>query len=446
MADMTAFERQVGDEILSIVGPARTVDDLAIYEAVIDTSRQKGWGLSMSSALKFVTAGVIVALFGGFLLVGVLTTQQGDEMAPAAATESPSPMTSEELLSGMVIEEVAPGVVHVLNDGVRDVAHLGGAVWGEDVVVDDAGAIWRIVGHERYFRLGAEEEWSEQNINPMGFAHGRLVTYEDAMTDLLGPESAAAAGLGPEGEVAAFEAEPDGTLWLHVQDDERLVRVPPGGVPETLSWSDVYDGEDPGGLVVTPDGEAWLMGGRERPIVREEGLDQSQVFLHFDGDEWEVVPVPDGSDYVEPRDYLFDVAPDGTLWTTVGITVPSGGDQPHRTLTRYDGSGWTVFGEADGVRPWGCPPACGWDAPAPGVQAAPDGSAWVIASGPGEDPHDGVGRFDGESWTAYLSGLSIASYDIAPDGAVWVVTRELQDGGVYTDMYVITPEAVTASE
>ena len=36
----------------------------------------------MFSAVKFIAAGVIVALFGGFLLAGVLTTQQGDEVAP----------------------------------------------------------------------------------------------------------------------------------------------------------------------------------------------------------------------------------------------------------------------------------------------------------------------------------------------------------------------------
>ena len=44
-------------------------------------------GFTMFSALKFTAAAVIVALFGGFLLAGVLTTpQEGDEMAPAAVT------------------------------------------------------------------------------------------------------------------------------------------------------------------------------------------------------------------------------------------------------------------------------------------------------------------------------------------------------------------------
>ena len=55
-------------------------------------------GPTVFSALRFVTAGVIVGLFGGFLLAGVLTTQQLDKV-PAAVTEPPSPMTTDSLLS-----------------------------------------------------------------------------------------------------------------------------------------------------------------------------------------------------------------------------------------------------------------------------------------------------------------------------------------------------------
>ena len=41
----------------------------------------------MFSATKFLVAGAIVALFGGFLVAGVLTTQQDAEVLPAAVTE-----------------------------------------------------------------------------------------------------------------------------------------------------------------------------------------------------------------------------------------------------------------------------------------------------------------------------------------------------------------------
>ena len=91
----------------------------------------------MFSALKFVVASVIVALFGGFLLASVFTPQR-DDMAPAAVTESPSPTATEGLLSGMVTEEVEPGVYRVVNDGVRDIA----SVRYGDVVAGHDGSIW----------------------------------------------------------------------------------------------------------------------------------------------------------------------------------------------------------------------------------------------------------------------------------------------------------------
>ena len=41
---------------------------------------------------------------------------------------------------------------------------------------------------------------------------------------------------------------------------------------------------------------------------------------------------------------VFDVGPDGTLWTMADTSV-----HPHRSLARLDDAGWTVFTEADGV-------------------------------------------------------------------------------------------------
>jgi hypothetical protein len=66
------------------------------------TPHQRGWlpriftgrFQSKFSATKFVAAGVIVALAGGFLLSGVLTTQQGDEMVPAAASPAPAALVT----------------------------------------------------------------------------------------------------------------------------------------------------------------------------------------------------------------------------------------------------------------------------------------------------------------------------------------------------------------
>jgi hypothetical protein len=130
-----------------------------------ETPHQRGWlppiftgrFHSMFSATRFVAAAAIVALFGGFLLTGVLTTQQGDEMIPAAVTTSPSPMTTDELLSGFVTEEVEPGVLRVVNDGVRDLTRSpdperGQTEWG-NIVAGLDGSVW-VVLDDGFYRLG----------------------------------------------------------------------------------------------------------------------------------------------------------------------------------------------------------------------------------------------------------------------------------------------------
>ena len=85
MDDVTAFERQVADEIFRIVGPPRRVDDLAVYKAVTTTRSPRLTLPSMFGAMKYVVAGVIVALFGGILMTGqelATAIQYGGERGP----------------------------------------------------------------------------------------------------------------------------------------------------------------------------------------------------------------------------------------------------------------------------------------------------------------------------------------------------------------------------
>ena len=119
MDEMTAFDQQIAREVLREAGPSEPVDAAAIFSSMATATQSPKWRFqTMFSATKFVVAGVIVALFGGFLLAGVLT-QPSDEMAPAAVTASPSPVTTEELLSGMVTEEVEPGVLRIRDDAIE---------------------------------------------------------------------------------------------------------------------------------------------------------------------------------------------------------------------------------------------------------------------------------------------------------------------------------------
>ena len=93
---------------------------------------------SMLSATKTVAAGVIVALFAGFLLTGVLTLRPSEvsqlaavasasaqpETSPSVPpsmepTTAPEAMVRTDLVPGvaLTVEEVTPGVYRVLDDG-----------------------------------------------------------------------------------------------------------------------------------------------------------------------------------------------------------------------------------------------------------------------------------------------------------------------------------------
>ncbi len=91
MDDMQTFEHRVAAEMLRRAGPSLPVDDFAIYTAV--TSRTAGPSRlpSLFSATRFVVAGAVVALLGGFLLAGVTTTPRGGALPGAGASASASP-------------------------------------------------------------------------------------------------------------------------------------------------------------------------------------------------------------------------------------------------------------------------------------------------------------------------------------------------------------------
>jgi hypothetical protein len=448
MDDTTNFERSLAAGMDRLAGPRRPVDALAIARSAAVQSPKRG--LTMFSTVKFVAAAAIVALFGGFLLAGVLTTQQGDDMTPAAATESPSPMTSEELLSGMVTEEVEPGVYRVINDGVRDLAYAGGTV---DVTPD--GNVWLSgpgdgqdlfrLGEERVFE-GLTGEAPFRQVAPDGSLwaigedpderpgiysfDGERWTERATATDLL-----YALAVGPDGTVWVGAVEPD----RHCPDiesdacyDSALLRLEDDGSLTTVEdWSDVHDGDawllGPG---VSPDGDVWLVGeGGET----KDGTEPAGALLRFDGEGWEAIPGPEGW----AQDGLDGLAsgPDGTLWMDASRDVNRG------ALARYDDAGWTTFTDADGVEPWHDTSGY-WGFMLPPAVAA-DGSLWL------EDFDDyrcdGAAHYDGTTWTSYLEEYCISDLAIAPDGSVWLGASAYDydtDMVGPSSLYVITPEAL----
>ena len=310
---------------------------------------------SMIASEKQVKLAYKVAIV--LFVVGVLNAPLPEEVAPAALTDpaapettAPSPpQTTEGLLSSMVTEEVGPGVFRVVNDGYRDVSQVGdGLGRNSAVLVGASGEVWRITPPRRLFRLGQEEEWDYDPVlveirkdNTEATRDGRLWTvaapveyriFEDGSWGYPDVE------FGQHYDTLATQA--DGTVWLLAEDTH--LRVLRGGddVDVAPSWRDVYDGDvdwTPPKLAVTDAGEAWL--------VDRGGSDNYHDFLHFDGDSWQVVPPPIDTAAGPATYWSWDVGPDGTMWAmadALGI---------HETLARLDGDNWTIFTEADDVRP-----------------------------------------------------------------------------------------------
>ena len=101
MDDMRSFEDRLAEELGLMAGPEPPVDALAVSRSVAAQAPKRRLQ-TMFSATKFVLAGAIVALFGGFLLAGILTTQ--DEAPPAPAAET----TAAAQVSGTVDSAAVP--------------------------------------------------------------------------------------------------------------------------------------------------------------------------------------------------------------------------------------------------------------------------------------------------------------------------------------------------
>ena len=375
----------------------------------------------------------------------------------AAPVAAQSPTATEALLAGMVTEEVEPGVFRVDNDGVRDLSGIG--TWGlNSLAIAPDGVVW--VCSERTarpFPLGeSEAQMVACPVLSMAVAADGSVWLIDLDSDSIrsfdGATWAEHGSRAQDGRVwRDLSTAPDGTVWTTALETECptdlkpcnervLVRIDAdGAITDVAVGPDIIDQplwiDD---LAVAPDGDVWMT-----VLVQHGGWDVATL-LRYDGAAWEAVAPPQGTlSQNDVSGQALGFAPDGTLWIGTGST-PDG----NTGLARLDDSGWTIFSNEDGVRPWGT--AHRWIFLAD-LAVAPDGSVWVNAAS--EDPMDGgcggVARFDGAMWTTYLVGTCVDDLDIAHDGAVWVVGESEETayaGSGSTDLYVITPEAVAAAE
>ena len=369
----------------------------------------------------------------------------------AMGQDGSDPPTTQELLSGMVTEEVEPGVVRVVNDGVRDVSVPSG-MWGAaGLSIDRDGDIW-VHGDTTAYRLGNPHE-------PVRTPHDSLVgvtsdgtlwaaTPGSTIASFDGKAWTERAEIDRTAWVIGIATTPDGTAWATAVDDSQcpgntstpscrqtqLVRIDETGASTGPGW----EGAEPGQLqrhtpMVSPDGDVWLVEAEDR---EKEGCSVG-AFHRYDGSEWQTIDVPEGLTTGSAGE-SFGFGPDGTLWAATGRSGTYCMDA-NQGLARLDESGWSLFTEDEGVRPWGGEGAYGLS---DHLRVAPDGGVWV--AGAGWDGCHGVARFDGASWMPYLEGYCVDGLDITPEGTVWALAAA--DSGSPLGLYVITPEAAAAAE
>ena len=481
MPDDSAFERQIEVVLGRMGGPEPTFDAMAIARAAAVPSSR--WRFpSVVGATRFVVAGLIVAVFGGLLLAMVLTQPRGDEMAPAAETDSPSPPTTEELLSGMVTEAVEPGVLRIVNDGARDLRWIPTnpddraycCHYENNLALGPDGSAW-FFRPEGFFRLGSapgypvearlmpsgdtetlEYEagfvpWGEIGVTTETWEYVDSSEYEDGtpydVTVLWGSDAGSLiqANVGPEhdgrwgsdGPGSHVAVDRSGTVWVTTQDMSGRI---------TLSHSDgrgpwnAHDFPGEGGYVeglwATDEG-VWLLHGPGGGAIE---TDFSHLW-RFDGSQWHELEDPT-IDHVDA-----DVGQDGTVWmrwdvtrrqqTDDGWTVdPTGAVK----WARHDDQGWTTFDAPDDLPRLSSPHDGGGQ-----FDVAPDGSLWFTPHDDSAGPYgdcDGLARFDGAALRRFLPGLCLYNLAIGPDGSVWALAGadywEEKDPPVET--YVIPAE------
>jgi hypothetical protein len=453
MDDVTRLERRLADDALRVAGPSRPVDAAAVFAAIPTATQSHKWRFrSMFSATKFVVAGAIVALFGGFLLAGLLT-QPSEERLPAAVTDSPSPAMIEALLSGMVTEEVEPGVYRVLSDGVGHdlvaeppvglTVGLDGSVWllrGARLQENEATDIIRLA--DAAYRLG------RAGIHPFEAGTGWLlpdlaVTTDGVAWTTVGPKMRSGGSLvslgppdwtpasWPDGSTTAreLEATEDGAVWVTQRVSRgpgpRVARIADGEWTElpalegpALSGDFGSEWAGPGYFEAAADGTAWLANGDLHSWDPADRTSSPNGLLHFDGEQWEVVDLPASGGHGQRVDHPgwragpIALGADGTLWVYLiedaRPSPPDWNNPSNGHLARLDADGWRLYSAEN----HGVPLLViykGTEAP---MAADAAGRLWVAPE------FGGVLSFDGDDWRRYLGGLYVNGLEVASDGSV----------------------------
>ena len=357
----------------------------------------------MFSATKFVIAGAIVALFGGFLLSGVLM-QPSDEQIPAVGASAsaeagpttattatprvtPAPEAEDEsvvttrsdLLPGVELElrKVGPGVHQVLSDGFHGLTE---DVW--DIAITPTGEAWVEKHRVEY----GPKQYRDDRIRSF-YRNARVLRLGEPgvmrRASDEGDRVRLYVDLDRQGDVSVSGTRTFNKVWRDGAWQEPDLRCSHSYLHASLCWVPNYDGAgirridytDGSERLITPedlglepgawfgqtfasgsDGTVWT--DTYSAATGEGGLDPMFTGLAFyDGERWDAVEA-DASVPMTAGPDRMAVAPDGNVW----MVARTAADRSALTVARWDGATWDAFGPVEGL---------GWDME--GIHFAPDG-------------------------------------------------------------------------
>lgn len=175
---------------------------------------------SIVSATNFIVAGAIVALFGGFLMAGALTQQQGEESSPAVGA-SASPDASRPPESALHVRDLewrrvdsdegtfGPGARLRAIAASDSMLVIGGSVGGSAALWTSTDRMtWQRVPHDKAVFGGP----GDQQVTA-------IVPWRDGF--VAAGEVHGASDFDPK-TVAAIWISKDGTTWTRVPHDEKV--------------------------------------------------------------------------------------------------------------------------------------------------------------------------------------------------------------------------------
>lgn len=405
-------------------------------------------------------AGSAVREFGPMLLVLAVLATLLVALAHVAQTSSrPSPAAdTREPLASFEFEQVAVGLKRVVDDGAGhrpgersflfEPEHGAIALDASQALVSCCQRPGLLAGtgaESRLLRLGQARplaSWDDEGLEidepvDMAVAPGGTVWVAGPGLASFDGERWTVHRRARDSRV--LEVGPDGTAWVGtstrrltvvaIRSGGSYVYTPENGLPAVAArWGGVISD-----IETTPDGRVWVGIG-----ARSDG--QPGGLIQFDGRRWRVVrPLGRGHD---ARVEGLATATDGALWAYLveDPDEPASAQHPsHALLARFDGHGWELLGEADGVPPPGL--VRRGDAPRILLETGSDGWIWLTPVG-GQGCRRLVSYRDGVATEHLPSGYCVGDLEIAADGRAWVMAarRGSQAGNERgTGLYVVDP-------